>query len=141
MFKGPYLKKQVNQNYSSLFLQIPSWCFTLCKSLQVYHRNCYFQCSKTHNSKSNQARHMVLKLYMPSYFALHFCKASRKSLKPFSSYKKSTSMTGITIYNVQREITPKAGNLELWFLCSTHHIMVIYICIVSSKYLKQFSSN
>ena len=40
-------------------------------------------------------------------------------------------MSGITIYNVQREVhvTPKAGNLELWFLCSAHHIIVIYICI------------
>ena len=38
-------------------------------------------------------------------------------------------MTGITIYIVQRAVTPKAGNLELWFLCSAHNIMVIYICI------------
>ena len=38
-------------------------------------------------------------------------------------------MTGITIYNVQREVTPKVGNLDLWFLCSSPHIMVIYICI------------
>ena len=38
-------------------------------------------------------------------------------------------MTGITIYNVQRVVTPKAGNSELWFLCSACHIMVIYICI------------
>ena len=28
-------------------------------------------------------------------------------------------MNGITIYNVQREVTPKAGNVELWFLCYT----------------------
>ena len=38
-------------------------------------------------------------------------------------------MTGITIYNVQRVVTPEAGNSELWFLCSAYHIMVIYICI------------
>ena len=38
-------------------------------------------------------------------------------------------MTGITIYNVQMVLTPKAGNSELWFLCSAHHIMVKYICI------------
>ena len=35
-------------------------------------------------------------------------------------------MTGITIYNFQRVVTPKAGNSELWFLCSAYH-MVIYI--------------
>ena len=38
-------------------------------------------------------------------------------------------MTGITIYNVQRAVTLKVGNSELWFLCSAHHITVIYICI------------
>ena len=38
-------------------------------------------------------------------------------------------MIGITIYNVQRVVTPKAGNSELWFLCSAYHIMVIYICV------------
>ena len=38
-------------------------------------------------------------------------------------------MTGIIIYNVQKVVTPKAGNSELWFLCSAHHIMLIYICI------------
>ena len=34
-------------------------------------------------------------------------------------------MTGITIYNVQRRVTPKAGNSQLWFLCYAHHIMLI----------------
>ena len=42
--------------------------------------------------------------------------------------------------------TSKADNSELWFLCSAHHIMVIYIRKklhlqnVSRNYLKQFSS-
>ena len=26
-------------------------------------------------------------------------------------------------------VTPKAGNSELWSLCSAHYIMVIYICV------------
>ena len=38
-------------------------------------------------------------------------------------------MTWITTDNVQRAITPKAGNSELPFLCSVNCIMVIYICI------------
>ena len=37
-------------------------------------------------------------------------------------------MTGITIYNVQRAVTPKVGNPKLWFLCSAPYIIVIYIC-------------
>ena len=38
-------------------------------------------------------------------------------------------MTLITINNVQRVVTSKAGNSDLWFLCFAHHIMGIYICI------------
>ena len=57
---------------------------------------------------------------------LHFCKASRKS-KLLKGHKY---MTGITIYNVQMAVLQKACNSELWFLCSAHHIMVIYICIM-----------
>ena len=38
-------------------------------------------------------------------------------------------MTGFTINNVQRAVAPKTGNSELWFLCSAHYIMVMYICI------------
>ena len=36
-------------------------------------------------------------------------------------------MTGITIYNVQRVVTPKAGNSEFLVFCAS--IMVINICI------------
>ena len=38
-------------------------------------------------------------------------------------------MIWITINNVQRAITPKAGNSELLFLCFAKCIIVIYICI------------
>ena len=42
-------------------------------------------------------------------------------------------MTRITIYNVQRAVTPKAGNSELWF-CSAF-ALVIYICIKFQEYI------
>ena len=42
-------------------------------------------------------------------------------------------MIGITIYNVQRAVTPKAGNSKLRFLCSAYHIMVICICLKFQK--------
>ena len=81
---------------------------------------------------------MGLKFYVSSYFALHFCKASRKSLKPFLSYRKGTReknfmkiskmvfnlqsgpyyMVEIAMFNVQREISPKVGKLELRFISS-----------------------
>ena len=38
-------------------------------------------------------------------------------------------MTWITIYNVKMAVTPKADNSELRFVCFTHRIIVIYICI------------
>ena len=47
-------------------------------------------------------------------------------------------MTWITIYNVQRVITPKAGNSEIWFLCSANQIMVIYICIMFQENISVF---
>ena len=51
-------------------------------------------------------------------------------------------MTGIIIYNVQKVVTPEAGNSELWFLCSAHHNYHgdIHLHKVSRKNLKQFSS-
>ena len=38
-------------------------------------------------------------------------------------------MREITFYNVQWATTPKAGKPELWFLCSTCHLMVLYISV------------
>ena len=38
-------------------------------------------------------------------------------------------MTWITIYNVQRMVTLKEGNSELWFLCSARYITVLYLCV------------
>ena len=43
-------------------------------------------------------------------------------------------MAGINIYNVQRTVTPKAGNSELWFLCFAD----IHLHKVSRKYLNSF---
>ena len=108
-----------------------TWHFNINKSTACT-APCYataFTLSKCHNSVKNK---MVF--YMLSYVALHFYKASRKSLKPFSSYRKgTTNMTWHTINNVQRAVTPKAGDSELLFLCFAHHIMVIYICIKFQK--------
>ena len=38
-------------------------------------------------------------------------------------------MTEISVYSVQMTITPKVGKPELWFLCSVHHLMVLYISV------------
>ena len=40
-----------------------------------------------------------------------------------------TEPTRNSIANDHREITPKISNAELWFLCMTHHLTVLYICM------------
>ena len=42
-------------------------------------------------------------------------------------------MTEITIYNVQRSVTPKLGKQKLWFLFSTCSLMVLFICATFHK--------
>ena len=40
-----------------------------------------------------------------------------------------TEWTQKSIANDQREITPKLSEAELWFLCITHHLIVLYNCM------------
>ena len=35
----------------------------------------------------------------------------------------------MAIINVQRAITPKVGNRKLWFMCSAHRLMMLYIYV------------
>ena len=40
-----------------------------------------------------------------------------------------TERTRNSIANDQREITPKISKAELWFLCMTHRLFVLYNCL------------
>ena len=40
-----------------------------------------------------------------------------------------TEWTRNSIANDQREITPKLSEAKLWFLCMTHRLIVLYICM------------
>ena len=40
-----------------------------------------------------------------------------------------TEWTQNSIANDQREITPKLSEAELWFLCMTHRLIVLYNCM------------
>ena len=40
-----------------------------------------------------------------------------------------TERTQNSIANDQREITPKISKAELWFLCMTHRLIVLYNCM------------
>ena len=44
-----------------------------------------------------------------------------------------TERTRNSIVNDQREITLKISKVELWFLCMTHHLIVLYNYEISFK--------
>ena len=49
-----------------------------------------------------------------------------------------TEWTRNSIANDQREITPKLSEAELWFLCMTHRLIVLYNCM--KFHLNNFNS-
>ena len=42
---------------------------------------------------------------------------------------KLTEQTRNSIANDQREIAPKISKAELWFMCMTHRLIVLYNCM------------
>ena len=76
-----------------------------------------------------QTRVMVL-VFCPSYYdALHLYEISQKYLKRFFRYRADTCV---------RAIINKVCKPELWFLCSAHPIIVLYICM---KFLENISND
>ena len=63
------------------------------------------------------------------YVLLHFCKASRKSLKPFSSYRKGTYIWRRSLLTMFKGRKLQKQVSELQFLCFANCIIMIYICI------------
>ena len=47
----------------------------------------------------------------------------------FNSQSGHKYMVEMALFNVQRAITPKVGNQVLWFMCSAHHSMMLYIYV------------
>ena len=45
-------------------------------------------------------------------------------------------MIEVTMFNVQRAITPKIGKSELWFMYSACHLMAFYICVKFCENIK-----
>ena len=70
---------------------------------------------------------------------IHLHKDSRKYLKQFSNYRADTYITEITIFNVQRAITPKNMLIRVRVLmfCTLSHD-ALHLCEFLSNYLKQF---
>ena len=72
---------------------------------------------------------MVLAFCLSYYCALHLNEVSRKYLKRFLRYRADTSVWAI----INKVCKP-----ELWFLCSAHRIIVLYICM---KFHKNISND
>ena len=92
-------------------------------------RNCYLQSSKGCNSKSINTRVMVLAFCMSSNVDWYLYEVSWWYLERFLSSERTRPYRKIYYFQFQRAITPKICNPELRFLCSAHHLMLLYICI------------
>ena len=68
---------------------------------------------------------MVLMHEILSYCALQFMKFRLNSFNGC----QLTEWTRNSIANDQREITPRISKAELWFLCMTDRLIVLYNCI------------
>ena len=80
-------QKVSNQDLVLIFCRSPYGASHLCKVYKYITRTVIFNVQRPITQK-------VIKpdLYMSSSVALYFCKALRKSLEPFSSYRKGTSI-------------------------------------------------
>ena len=68
----------------------------------------------------------ALQLYKVSFKLLYNCMEFR--LNSFNG-SQVTERTRSSIANDQREITPKIYKAELWFVCMTHLLIVLYNCM------------
>ena len=90
---------------------------------------------RTRNSFANDQREMTPKIYKAELWflcmthrliVLHNC--MKFHLNSFNGCQL-TERTRNSIANDQREITPKISKAELWFLCMTHRLIVLYNCM------------
>ena len=51
------------------------------------------------------------------------------SQRVFSLQSRHEYMVEMAIFNVQRAITPRVSNPELWFMCIAYRLIVLYICV------------
>ena len=77
--------------------------------------------NRSNNSKNLWSLHMKHCLNV-LYNCMKFC------LNSFNGCQV-TERTRNSIANDQREITPKIYKAELWFLCMTHRLIVLYTCM------------
>ena len=62
---------------------------------------------------------------------LYLCeKFHQLSQTVFNLQSRHKFMVEMAMFNVQRAITTKVGKPELQFMCSAHHLIALYICVM-----------
>ena len=90
---------------------------------------------RTRNSIANDQREITPKIYKAELWFLcmtHPLIVLYNCMKfhlDSSNGCQLTERTRNSIVNDQREITPKISKAELWFLCMTHRLIVLYNCM------------
>ena len=103
-----------------------------------FHLNSFNGCQlteRTRNSIANDQREITPKIPKAE---LWFLCMTHHLIVPYNCMKfhlnsfngcQLTERTQNSIANDQREITPKISKAELWFLCMTYHLIVLYNCM------------
>ena len=90
---------------------------------------------RTQNSIANDQREITPKIYKAELWSFNM---THRRIVLYNCMKfhvnnyygcQLTERTHKCISNDQRKITPKISKAELWFLCMTHHLIVLYNCM------------
>ena len=128
------LQRYTSKSYGSLARHIISSCFISVPSFIEITLNDFRVIKRTRNCMENNQREITYKILKPELWFL--CMTHRlimlnkctkfycKILNGFQVIQRTQNC----IENNQREITPKILKPELWFLCMTHCLVVVYKC-------------
>ena len=109
------------------FMKISQSVFNL-ESGHVYGINGYVQSSKGISSK-----HWITRvMFMSSarcLMMLYIYVKLRENIRNGMLWSRHENMIEMAMFNAQRAITPKLGRPELWFMCSVHSLMILYIAV------------
>ena len=105
-----------------------------------FHLNSFNVCQlteRTRNSIANDQREITPTIYMYIAELWFLCMTHRRIVLyncmkfHFNSFYgcQLTERTRNSIANYQRAITPKISKAELWLLCMTHRLIVLYNCM------------
>ena len=113
-------------------------CLIVLYNCMKFHFNSFNGCQvteRTRNSIANDQREITPKISKAElwFFCMTHCLIVRYKCMKFqpNSFNsvRLTEQTRNSIANDQKENTPKISKAELWFLCMTHRLNVLYKCM------------